>query len=993
MKRLKRMTAWLMAICMLNFGGICPNISLVASAAAADDGISLQLGSIMASGETIGAYVFVRVSADATGTEIHIPATVYKTGTDEGWSTEGASADAEYQVIEFNGVGYASGDAESNALKVIGFEGKVPLIDVDLNQLKNSYYIKVLKEYASGDAYETLKNALNENCFTVSSLDNKLLSVKNPDAVSGDAAAFADVEKQLEVKDVVTGEKLNNASFKWYKDEAHQNAVTNNTKIPADGTYYYTVEVSGYEPVDGSIDLEAAQTDAEEFTITSDGVALTMRVLNNASGDAVRIKSATASADAAAGTPYTIPATATNKDNGKIYTVTEIGSGVFGDAEEHTKFTSYVIPESVKVIADKAFGQNVSHDDALLLRFAATTKDALPKLTAQYNSNRFGLVFSNQLTENDINSWKNDSQSQLSNYQSFFVANPATDKILKPGNVQAADSALYTQHLSDIAITATDFTDFETKAPVTVTGGWDNPNYAFSFADSNHNYPYTYRADGYGNIVIGTKTVIPYTASGFSYALEGTGLYVTAYNAGKDSVSSAEKKANKEVDIPAAESDATGATYPVIGINTMNRNTTLEHLNIPASVSSIKEDAFIGCDYMQINVATDNVSYASAGGFLYNKPMTKLISAACASGKTYLPAGIELIGDHAFESNGRVQDLYIPASVTKIGESNNGHSLQATQLRDIYFFNSDNITTLTFMGSVFGGATKNIWVPTGTKAAYEAAIQNQWKGNIELREWIPTYDETLTLTDYKEFPLTAVNGVNKTYTWTTSDANVVGISATTGATANIHAMATSGTATITATATDGSGMSKWQVTVNVPANLVNPWAVPQYSLKVSKSSVTMGAKAGKKVDSITLTVSASDKSKVTVSSASTSNKKVATVTKKGNKITIKAVAKKKGTATITVKDAKGKTAKVKVTVKKAPKKAKLKKSSITLKKKKSYTIALKNTASAKLTYKTSNKKIATVSSSGKVTAKKKGSCKITVTTYNGKKATLKVKVK
>lgn len=987
MKRLKQMTAWLMAICMLNFGGAFSNVSLVASAAAGDDGLSLAYTVLeQASGE---AGVTVMVSADATGTEIHIPATV--SGDNEGFASGEASADAEYQVTSFSGVQYASGDAKSNALKVIGFEGKVPTsIDASiLNALKNNYFVKVLKDNASGDAYNQLKDS--DNCYVVSSLDNKLLGVKNPDAVSGDAATFADVEKQLEVKDVVTDEKLNNVTFKWYKDENHQTAVNNNTEIPEDGTYYYTVEASGYEKAASSIELEAADADTEEFTIVSEGVTLTMRVLNNASGDAVRIKSAAASADATAGTPYTIPATAAN--NGKTYTVTEIGSGVFGDAEKHTKFTSYVIPESVKVIADKAFGQNLSHDDALLLRFMATTKETLPKLSAQYNSNRFGLVFHNQLTESDINSWKNESQSQLSNYQSFFVAYPATDKILKPGNVQASDSALYTQHLSDIAIMATDFTDFETKAAVAVTGGWDNPGYAFSFADSNHNYPYTFWATGYGNRVTGTKTVIPYTASGFSYALEGTGLYVTAYNAGKDSVSSAEKKANKEVDIPAAESDATGATYPVIGINTMNRNTTLEHLNIPASVSNIKEEAFIGCDYMQINVATDNVNYASAGGFLYNKPMTKLISAACASGKTYLPAGIELIGDHAFESNGMVQDLYIPASVTKIGESNNGHSLQATQLRNIYFFNSDNITTLTFMGSVFGGATKNIWVPTGTKAAYEAAIQNQWKGNIELREWIPTYDETLTLTDYKEFPLTAVNGVNKTYTWTTSDANVVGITATTAATANIHAMATSGTATITATATDGSGMSKWQVTVNVPANLVNPWAVPQYSLKVSKSSVTMGAKAGKKVDSITLTVSASDKSKVTVSSASTSNKKVATVTKKGNKITIKAVAKKKGTATITVKDAKGKTVKVKVTVKKAPKKAKLKKSSITLKKKKSYTIALKNTASAKLSFKTSNKKIATVSSSGKVTAKKKGSCKITVTTYNGKKATLKVKVK
>lgn len=991
MKRMKRYVAWLMAICMLNFGGNLSNLGFVVSAATGNDGLSLGYEVLKAaSGDASGeAAATVNVSADATGKEVHIPATI--PGSDEGFASGDASADATYLVTRFDGVEYASGDAAHNALKVIGFEGAVPSMETSvLNKLKETYYVKVLKDYASGDAYAAVKAALKENCFTVASLDSKLMRVENPEQVSGDAV-FSKVAEQLKVYDLLEETIISSGvNVKWFKDEAHKNSINSSSEIETDGVYYYTVEVSGYEAVDGFIELEAQEKDAEEFTVVSDGVILTMKVLKNVSGDAVRIKAADASADAVAGTPYNIPATVS--DNGKTYTVTEIGAGVFGDADKHTKFTSYVIPTTVTTIADKAFGQNLSHDDALLIRFLAETKDALPKITAQYNTNRFGLVFSNKLTESDINSWKNDSQSQLSNYQSFFVANPATDKILWIGNIQAADSALYTQHLSDIAITATDFTDFETKASVAVVGGWDNPSYAFSFADSNHNYPYTYTADGYGNKATGTKTVIPYTASGFSYALEGTGLYVTAYNAGRDSVSSAEKKANKEVDIPAAESDATGATYPVIGISTMNRNTTLEHLNIPASVSNIKEDAFVGCHFMQINVATDNPNYASAGGFLYNKDMTKLISAACASGKTYLPAGVALIGDHAFDSNKMVQDLYIPASVTKIGESNNGHSLQAQQLRNVYFFNSDNITTLTFMGSVFGGATEYIYVPTGTKAAYEAAIQNQWKGNIEIREWIPTYDETLTLTDYKEFPLTAVNGVNKTYTWTTSDASIVGISATTGATANIHAMATSGTATITATATDGSGMSKWQVTVNVPANLVNPWAVPQYSLKASKSSVTMGAKSGKKADSITLTVSASDKSKVTVASATTSNKKVATVTKKGNKITIKSAAKK-GTATITITDANGKSVKVKVTVKAAPKKAKLKKSSITLKKKKTYTIALKNTPSANVSYKSSNKKIATVSSTGKVTAKKKGRCKITVTTYNGKKATLKVKVK
>lgn len=53
----------------------------------------------------------------------------------------------------------------------------------------------------------------------------------------------------------------------------------------------------------------------------------------------------------------------------------------------------------------------------------------------------------------------------------------------------------------------------------------------------------------------------------------------------------------------------------------------------------------------------------------------------------------------------------------------------------------------------------------------------------------------------------------------------------------------------------------------------------------------------------------------------------------------------------------------------------------------------KNSYSNKLTFISSNKKIATVSSKGKVKAKKKGKCKITVKTYNGKKAVATIKVK
>ena len=111
-------------------------------------------------------------------------------------------------------------------------------------------------------------------------------------------------------------------------------------------------------------------------------------------------------------------------------------------------------------------------------------------------------------------------------------------------------------------------------------------------------------------------------------------------------------------------------------------------------------------------------------------------------------------------------------------------------------------------------------------------------------------------------------------------------------------------------------------------------------------------------------------------SYSSSNKKVATVTKKGV-----ILAKKSGTAKITVKSGKKKVT-VKVTVaKKAPTGMNGVPAGKTLKKGKSFTMKPKLTpsgAEAKITYRSSNKKVATVNAKGKVTAKKAGTATITV---------------
>lgn len=122
-----------------------------------------------------------------------------------------------------------------------------------------------------------------------------------------------------------------------------------------------------------------------------------------------------------------------------------------------------------------------------------------------------------------------------------------------------------------------------------------------------------------------------------------------------------------------------------------------------------------------------------------------------------------------------------------------------------------------------------------------------------------------------------------------------------------------------------------------------------------------------------------------------SNKKVATVNSKG---VVKAVGK--GTAKITVTTGNGKTAYVKFKVS-APVPTKVTLNAKKLEMEKNEVFQLKATlkpakAESKLKWTSSNKAVATVSTKGLVTAKKVGKAIVTVTTANGKKASVVVVV-
>ncbi len=166
---------------------------------------------------------------------------------------------------------------------------------------------------------------------------------------------------------------------------------------------------------------------------------------------------------------------------------------------------------------------------------------------------------------------------------------------------------------------------------------------------------------------------------------------------------------------------------------------------------------------------------------------------------------------------------------------------------------------------------------------------------------------------------------------------------------------------------------------------LKPKVVKTTSISLNKTSVTLGVK-----EKFTLKAVRKPTNSTQKATFKSSNSAIASVASSGV-----ITAKKSGTAYITVVSG-SKSKKCKVVVKKAPSSIKLNARSKTIRRKKTFqlkTTLTKGSVSNKITYKSSNSKVASVSSSGKITAKKNGKATITVTTFNGKKASIKITVK
>ena len=107
-----------------------------------------------------------------------------------------------------------------------------------------------------------------------------------------------------------------------------------------------------------------------------------------------------------------------------------------------------------------------------------------------------------------------------------------------------------------------------------------------------------------------------------------------------------------------------GSALASIGRNAFSGCRTLAEMYIPASVTSIGDSAFNNCGAVNFTVADGNAAYRSENGHLIERATNTLLRAGQSG---VIPEGVQIVADRAFSRSVSVTELYIPSSVTEIG--------------------------------------------------------------------------------------------------------------------------------------------------------------------------------------------------------------------------------------------------------------------------------------------------------------------------------------
>lgn len=217
---------------------------------------------------------------------------------------------------------------------------------------------------------------------------------------------------------------------------------------------------------------------------------------------------------------------------------------------------------------------------------------------------------------------------------------------------------------------------------------YNNVTYQFEFKDYiGLNYVY------YAYTIPNTDAT---DSSAFTYVNHGDSIEITGFN---NSVS--------DVVIP---SEIEGLPVTAISVGAFYLS-TITSIEIPNTVTSIGEMAFLGCTSLksvklstgvakidknafgscsalrEVQVAKDNPNFSSLDGVLYSKAQDTLViyPAAKTDAAYTIPGGVTSVAMYAFSENPYLETIAIPNSLIKVGDS--------------AFFNCKNLCSVSYNGT------------------------------------------------------------------------------------------------------------------------------------------------------------------------------------------------------------------------------------------------------------------------------------------------------
>lgn len=191
------------------------------------------------------------------------------------------------------------------------------------------------------------------------------------------------------------------------------------------------------------------------------------------------------------------------------------------------------------------------------------------------------------------------------------------------------------------------------------------------------------------------------TAGDYSYYLADDGT----------SVISATTSTAEAIELP---TEIDGKKVTGIGERAFSENSTAKKITIPDTITDINEYAFFGCSaLMAISVDTDNTSFTSDDGILYNKDKTQILAYPIGKEATEytISDSVTKIGSCAFAMSTILQKINIPASVTEISEWAFAY---CTQIKS--FTLPEGITSIPKYAFVYDNVLESINIPKSVKS-------------------------------------------------------------------------------------------------------------------------------------------------------------------------------------------------------------------------------------------------------------------------------------